>query len=211
MGDVDWLVVDDKHVTGDNVGVAVYPLFNVTTLADNNDISGHFTIRIGSESTVPLSYQATDSKVLNAVQNLTSIGRVAMIGARDFAGFDSVAYSANAPSVGSCSSFAIYGNLSSAISTGDRVSIPSLDFTGFVVAMNVSDAQTYVYLNSSFTAVSQTITVNIGTLTPSRIASGARITILPEARVVNASSSTSIVTDTLLNAGYIFIEGERYT
>ena len=55
-------------MTGYDVAVNVYPMFNMTITADKNDVSGHFQIRVGSDITAPLSWQATDTAVLTALQ-----------------------------------------------------------------------------------------------------------------------------------------------
>ena len=66
-GDVEEMACDDQHVTGYDVAVNVYPLFNMTITADQSDVAGHFQIRVGSDITVPLSWQATDTAVLTAL------------------------------------------------------------------------------------------------------------------------------------------------
>ena len=67
-GDVEAMACDDQHVTGYDVAVNVYPMFNMTITADQSDVSGHFQIRVGSDITTPLSWQATDTAVLTALQ-----------------------------------------------------------------------------------------------------------------------------------------------
>jgi len=77
---VEPLHVVDKFVTGTNSAVGVYPVVNITTTAQKPDISGQFTIRLGTESTSVLSYRATTKKVLEALNGLNSIGEVTMAG-----------------------------------------------------------------------------------------------------------------------------------
>lgn len=83
LGNVEYMYADDQHVSGINPAVAVYPMVNISFTADKADISGHFSITMGHEATIPLSWDATDGAVLNAIQNLTSISKAVMIGYRE--------------------------------------------------------------------------------------------------------------------------------
>ena len=95
-GNVETLVTDDQYIVGVSAAVSIYPMFNITTSSDySNDISGHFRIGFGAEFTVPLSFQATDSAVLNALHNLTNVGKVAMIGTRQYEQTTSITFTAS--------------------------------------------------------------------------------------------------------------------
>jgi hypothetical protein len=80
LGDVESLVIDDQNVMGVDVGIDVYPMVNISMVADKDDISGHFRIAIGDESTIPLTWDVTDAALLNALHNLTNVGKVTMLG-----------------------------------------------------------------------------------------------------------------------------------
>lgn len=80
LGNVENLIVDDQFVTGEDVSLEFYQMINISMRADENDISGHFRISVGDESTIPLSWDASDATILNALNNLTTIGKVTILG-----------------------------------------------------------------------------------------------------------------------------------
>jgi hypothetical protein len=78
--DVDMLVVNDVKVTGTDANANVYPIINITTFSDTGDMSGDFRIHLNGEISEPISYQATQKKMVQALEKLPSVGKVAMIG-----------------------------------------------------------------------------------------------------------------------------------
>ena len=59
----------------------MYPLVNISATAQQADLAGHWKIHVGDEATVPLSHTATHGKVIEALENLASVGRVIAIDA----------------------------------------------------------------------------------------------------------------------------------
>ena len=47
-------------------------MLNISMAAENADITGHFSIAVGGDSTVPLTWDASDEMVINALHNLTN-------------------------------------------------------------------------------------------------------------------------------------------
>ena len=82
MGNVEALGLNDKHVTGVDIGLNNYNMFNMTTTAENDDIDGHFRIAIGAEFSIPLVHDATNAAVLNAIHKMTNVAKVFMINQR---------------------------------------------------------------------------------------------------------------------------------
>jgi hypothetical protein len=157
LGNVEYMVADDQHVSGVRAGVAVYPLVNVTMTADQADIGGHFALTLGNERTVSLSWDATDGAVLNAVQNLTQISKVAMVGLRDYETAATVALDITA-SIGATSIVTVASNVSTRISVGDSILFQGYSDTAvgrFVSGIDlVSAGQSDLYLSESVTFTS---------------------------------------------------------
>ena len=66
----DGIVVNDQYTTGYDASVSVYPLVNVSTTSQYDDLTGTWRITLGDEETIPLSYRATQNKVLEALDLL---------------------------------------------------------------------------------------------------------------------------------------------
>lgn len=80
LGNVENIITDDQYITGTNAALNTYGMFNMTTIAEEDDITGHFRIGFGAEITSQLALQATDQTIMNALHNLTNVDKVAMIG-----------------------------------------------------------------------------------------------------------------------------------
>lgn len=74
------LRVDDTFATGKNAQVNVYPILAINIYSPENDSSGDFRIVIDGESTAPLSYRASQAKILLELHRLNGIGKVSMLG-----------------------------------------------------------------------------------------------------------------------------------
>jgi len=49
-------MINDRYVTGRNAKVHVYPMLNVTTISNVNDLKGDFRIYLSGEETGPISH-----------------------------------------------------------------------------------------------------------------------------------------------------------
>lgn len=164
MGNVNTLVIDDQHVTGVHAGVGAYPLLNITTTADAADITGHFIIALDEESTIPLAWDATDGAVLNAMTNLTQVGRAAMVGLRDQESAFRPTFTA-AVTIGAQTSFTINADLSASVAVGDAVLFSGYADTAvgrYVTGILVSSGVTYFNMSETAVFSAATVTVSIG-------------------------------------------------
>jgi len=127
-GNVEELVIDDQSVTGVDCAVHVFPMVNISIVADKNDLSGFFQIAVGSEITIPLAWDASDASILNALHNLTNVGKVQMLGlSENYASVASLGDTIDINHVGfKCEIngshvFHVGTNLTGKVSVGDRV------------------------------------------------------------------------------------------
>ncbi|GMH48103.1 hypothetical protein TL16_g00217 [Triparma laevis f. inornata] len=136
-GDIEMLQIKDLKVTGSDANANVYPMINVTTFADNaDDISGDFRIYLNGETSDPISYKATQLKMVQALEKMNSVGKVAMIGSAA----DNVVFIGNTSMVvdddfdsrksvtfagGSGETGYVMGDLTSSVALGDSISIGS--------------------------------------------------------------------------------------
>lgn len=74
------LNIVDTFATGKNAQVNVHPILSIKTFSLENDSSGDFRIVIDGESTAPLSYRASQAKILLEMHRLSGIGKVNMLG-----------------------------------------------------------------------------------------------------------------------------------
>ena len=131
-GAQDGIVVNDQYTTGYDASVSVYPLVNVTTTSQKDDLTGTWRITLGDEETIPLSHRATHKKVQEALDLLKGVGKVALVGTSSRAtglqlGAQTVRKSAkdSLRVTNSADTAIIYGNLTNAIAIGDTVTIKS--------------------------------------------------------------------------------------
>ena len=231
-GDVEQMAVDDQYVTGYDVAVNVYPMFNMTVTADKNDVSGHFQLRVGADVTWPLSHQATDSAVLTALLNLTSVAKVAMVGLRGAETAASLPFTATVVlTSGSYSgfSFTVAQNTTTVLDIGDRVMLTTaaasvVTFAAlpagtptYITAISVTGvATTVITVRDHFTATSATFGLQIGTLRRSKVALPGRVSIVPAAQVVTAKPGSAKVTllplayAALARQSVLYVQGTSY-
>ena len=205
LGNVEYLFADDTHVTGVNPAVAVYPLVNVTMTADVGDISGHFSIAIGSEATIPLSWDATDGAVINAVQNLTSISKAVMVGYGDYETPARLQFAVTL-SRGSTTNITISSNVTGLIAPGDPIQFIGYNdtYTGrYVTAVFVLSSNTSLLFISEAISIliAGNVLVEIGTLKYSREQLPGRVSVLSNSSLMNFSVYTSQSWEGLVSAG----------
>ena len=155
LGNVGFLVADDQYVGGVRAAAAVFPLVNVTISSDLTDISGHFAIALEDETTAPISWDATDGLVLERVQNLTRVGRAAMIGYQDQETPQGLTFSTLFSS-GSTASVFISSNVSTRIAVGDSVIFDGYNDT---VSGRYISSINLVNSSSSLLSLSENITI----------------------------------------------------
>lgn len=212
-GNVESLMVDDKYLNGTNVGLNIYPLVNISMTADNADMTGHFQIVIGDEATMPLSWSASDAVVLNALHNLTEVGKVAMIGFRGDEQNVSVAYVVTAslqPDM-TTNSLTFNINATTNFAVGDSVYFDG-DFVGYIATMTVTTSnRTLVTLSGFFLPPSTSFGVTVGPMRSSKVALPGYATILPLGYLINATfGNVSIVTQSPFSSHFIVINGSQY-
>ena len=74
------LMINDRYVTGRNAKVHVYPMLNVTTISNVNDLEGDFRIHLSGEETGPISHKATHKKILSELHKMDGVGKAIMVG-----------------------------------------------------------------------------------------------------------------------------------
>lgn len=214
-GNVQTFGVDDKYVFGSNAAVNIYPMVNISITADNNDISGHFQINVNEQATIPLSWSATDAVVLNALHNLTYVGKVAMIGLGVGEAGAYVSYSVSQVlPTGSmlCNTIVFSINATTNFAVGDSVYLGST-YLGYIAYMDVTTpSTTVVQLSASYHATgSSNIDVGVGPVRVSKTQLPGLASIVPLATVYNATyGSTLLVTYHTFSASPIFIQGVQY-
>ncbi|KAL7442689.1 hypothetical protein ACHAXH_009869 [Discostella pseudostelligera] len=77
---IDHIRIVDTYVTGRNARVDAYPIIVIETFLAENDSSGDFRIMIDGKFTAPLSYRASQAKILQEMHRLTGIGKLNMLG-----------------------------------------------------------------------------------------------------------------------------------
>ena len=77
---IDRIRIVDTFATGKNAQVTVHPILAIKIFSPENDSSGDFRIVIDGESTAPLSYRASQAKILLEMHSLSGIGKVNMLG-----------------------------------------------------------------------------------------------------------------------------------
>jgi hypothetical protein len=218
-GDVEQLGINDKYVTGLNIAVNVYPMVNISMTADQDDISGHFQIAIGSQSTVSLSFDATDSTVLTALQNLTSVGKVAMLGLRGQETYQSLPYTIYVTStlIGT-NSFYINSNTSTIIEVGDAVSLgtggnyTSGVATSYISSIVYSSGVSTYTVNDQIIATSLSFFASIGTNRAAKVQFPGKVSIVPLAQVVTLTTNSQAVTvSESVPTGDLYINGTLVT
>ena len=217
-GNVEQFGVDDKHVTGSDTAVTIYPMLNITMTADVSDIDGHFQISIGSETSIPISYNATDNAVLNALQNMTNIGKVCMFGRKGFQTLQSVSYTGSVLSYESTNTFTLHTDASTMISVGDRVTFSnganytSLASNGYSYISGMSNSTasgfTTVTLRDNFTPYLANIVAQIGTYTVSKKRLPGRVSVVALASIISITkSSKTVILSNILALGSCYVNG----
>jgi len=205
-GDVETFGIDDKYVTGTNAAVNVYPTLNISMIADNYDISGHFQIAIGKDSSVPLSFAATEGAVLSALQNLSAVGKVAFLGTREFESDWAITFAAT---VLSTSTMSLAANYSTSIAVGDEVRIAGVSL-GYIKGLTFTASSTILQLPTFAYAGSQTITV--GKYHLSKIQLPGVVSVQALATVYTATyNSNQMITATHFADASIYVLGELYS
>jgi len=199
-GNVEALVIDDKYITGDVVSCGVYPLLNITILGDDDDselfVHGHFQVVIGEDISVPLSYKATDATTLNALHNMSVVDKAAMLGYRDLdtlSGstnqFDGYVDGLNVPT----NNITIAMNVSTIISVGDTVSIPTHNYVSYIESITYMDGSSIISLNNgSLQSSSHEVTVHVGTVHSSKVAVPGKVSLSALGIVVSGAGSRNI-------------------
>ena len=173
-------------------------------------MTAHFQIRVGSDVTWPLSYQATDSAVMTALHNLTSVAKVAMVGLRGAETAASLPFTATVTlASGSYTgySFTVAPNTTTVLEVGDRVLLTTaaasvVTFAAlpagtptYITAISVAGVSTTgITVRDQFTATSASFGLQIGTLRRSKAALPGRVSIVPAAQIVTATPGSAKVT-----------------
>ena len=151
QGNVEALVIADRLTTGKNAKVNVYPLLNFSTYAKINDIFGEFRIYLGGEVTRPISFRATQGKILDELQRLKCVGKAAALGNRlGQTGLDLSVLVDNSLAYAGQNALSTIGDVTTSISTGDKLSlgtcnlvVRSLEYTAFDALSGAG----YIYAN----------------------------------------------------------------
>ena len=189
LGNVEYLFADDSHVTGVNAAVAVYPLVNVTMTADVADISGHFSLALGSEATIPLSWNATDGAVIAAVQNLSSISKAVIVGYGDYETPARLQFNVSVHQ-GATSNITLGSNVTGLIAPGDPVLFNGYNDTyagRYITAITIlSSNSTMLQISEAVNIVaSGNVLVQVGTLKYSRVQLPGRVSVLSNSSMTN--------------------------
>jgi hypothetical protein len=193
-------------------------MVNVTITADNQDISGHFQIAIGSEVTVPLSHDASDSAVLTALQNLTNVGKAVMLGLKGYQTYVPLDLSVYVTAASTATTtFYISSNTSTILAVGDAVTFPTtVTFsTGlavgqptYITGISYAQSLTTISVNDQFTSSTVQFSALIGTRVPSKTALPGRVSIVPLAQLVSLTSGSKVITFSgIVPTGNLFISG----
>mmetsp|Transcript_19739 Transcript_19739/g.42930 ORF Transcript_19739/g.42930 Transcript_19739/m.42930 type:complete len:985 (+) Transcript_19739:2-2956(+) len=122
----DQLRIVDTFVTGRNAKVNAYPILTIETYSRENDSSGDFRILLDGELTAPLSYQASQKKILQEMHRLNGIGKVNMLGPVDGQELSSLevnALIADSFTAQGLKAIALVGDLTSTFAPADRLMI----------------------------------------------------------------------------------------
>merc|ERR1711871_1374916 len=135
------MFIDDKFVTGSNSAGDIYMTYNLSMMADKNDIDGHFRLAFANEHTNWMSWDATDSSVINELMNISHVSKAAMLGLR---GEESVASVEMGVTM-----FPFYvtatGNQMNRIKVGDDIQFTGISDTAtgrYVTQMNYTNSET---------------------------------------------------------------------
>ena len=135
---IDHIRIDDTFVTGRNAKVDAYPIIVIETFSPENDSSGDFRIFVDGEITAPLSYHASQVKVLHEMHRLTGIGKVNMLGPADGDVLSSVTLSAlvhdDLLTEEGFKAIAVVGDFTSTFAPGDKLQVGSCELDVSVVS-----------------------------------------------------------------------------
>jgi hypothetical protein len=147
-GDLEMLQIKDLKVIGTDANANVYPMINITTFADNaDDIDGDFRVYLNGEMSAPISYRASQLKMVQTLEAMNGVGKVAMIGSPA----DDVAFNSNSSLLvdenfdmrkafripGGAGTYAYaMGDLRSSVAVGDPITIGSC--ANFATIQNIT-------------------------------------------------------------------------
>jgi len=220
-GDVEDLVIDDQSVSGVDCAVHVFPMINISIVANKDDLSGFFQIAVGHEITIPLSWDASDAAVLNALQNLTNVGKVQMLGlSENFASVESWTEAVQMSNVEyaceivSPTGFRVDKNLTGRIAIGDRVVFEDYNDTlagRFVTFMEVFDNVTFVNVTEEFDMSVSRTKAHFRIMSLSYRALPGRFSYPARAQIIGALQGYNNITITEnLDSFECFIWGRKY-
>jgi len=75
---IEMFAVNDRFTTGKNACVQVHPAVNITTLADEETV-GVYRIHLGGEISSPISFRASQRKVLEQFHNFVGVGKATIL------------------------------------------------------------------------------------------------------------------------------------
>lgn len=196
-------------------------MVNITTYADLNDTTGHFQISVGKYRTIPLSYDATDSAVLSALNNLTNVGKASMLGLREHETTTGAFYIGHVSGEGTVSfkNFTIYQNLSTSISVGDSVTFvvnstkSGAKYEYYITYLNFTASTTEVYVNRVFTAEKTSIGILVGSLNAAKTALPGRVSAVPLSQIYEIENGFEQVVayDDITENSNVYIQGTEYS
>ena len=192
-------------------------MFNMSTTAESAaGLDGYFRIAIGAEFSTPLFYSASDAAVLNALHNMTNVGKVSMIGLKEYETMATKTFTgtcetgAAACTQSSQSYVFIPQNVSGMIAVGDSITIESTDHVITLIEFLIPD-ETKLTLDGTWTVGSSSTTITVNN---AYVKSKTQLPGRASAEAVIVSSAvvgdTEITLTESITAGDYWIEGKSY-